>query len=71
MEKLEIIFKFLRQIAWAFIFEGVATIVLGILIFIYPDLLAILVSAILITTGIISIIIAVKAYTYSKFEVRF
>jgi uncharacterized membrane protein HdeD (DUF308 family) len=71
MEKIEIIFKFLRQIVWAFIFEGIATIVLGGLILIYPDLLSILVAAILITTGIISIIVAIKAYSYSKFEIKF
>ncbi|MFA7663060.1 MAG: DUF3096 domain-containing protein [Patescibacteria group bacterium] len=70
MEKLEIIFKFMRSIAWAFIFEGIATILLGILIFVYPDLLAILVAAVLITTGIISFIVAFKAYSYSKFEIK-
>ena len=70
MEKLEIVFKFMRHIAWAFILEGLATIILGILIFIYPELLTILVAAILITTGIISLIVAYKAYTYSKFEIK-
>lgn len=71
MEKIEIIFKFLRQIAWMFIFEGVAAIVLGVLIFIFPELLAILVAAILITTGIVSIIVAIKAFTHSKIKVGF
>ena len=70
MEKFEIIFKFIRQIAWAFIFEGVAAIVLGILILIYTDLLAVLVAAVLVTTGIISLIVAFKAYSYSKIKFK-
>lgn len=71
MEKLEIVFKFIRHIAWALVAEGLITIVLGILILAYPSLLIVLVSTILIVTGIISLIVAKKAYSYSKLEIKF
>lgn len=70
MDKIEIIFKFMRHIAWALILEGLMAVLLGILIFLYPDLLSFLVALLLIVSGIISFIVAFKARSYSKFELK-
>lgn len=70
MEKIEIIFKVLRNLVWTFIVNGVLTIIIGFLIFFYPDLLGMLVGLLLISLGVVFLIGAVKIRKYSKFQIK-
>lgn len=70
MEKLEIVFKFMKQIVWGLVLQGILAIIVGVLIFIYPDLLRILVGALLIVVGIIGLILAIKVNKYSKLKIE-
>lgn len=45
MSKVEFVFKFMQNIFWMILMEGVLSILTGILIIIYPDLLGILLNA--------------------------
>lgn len=68
MEKIEIVFGFMRHIAISLILEGLLAIVLGVLILVYPDLLGILVGLFLIMTGFVSFASAYKVNKYSKLK---
>ena len=70
MEEIKIVFKFINNIIWGLLLEGLMSIVAGILILIYPDLLGILVGFLLIIVGIIGIGLAVKVYGYSKIKIK-
>jgi uncharacterized membrane protein HdeD (DUF308 family) len=70
MEKVEIVFKIIRQLFWSLLLEGIFLIALGILIAIFPELLVALVSIIFIVLGVTIIAIALKVYKYSKLTVR-
>ena len=65
----EYVFKFMRHMAWNLTLAGLLSIVVGVLIFIYPTLLVILVSALLIIIGILCLALAVRINRYSKIEV--
>jgi len=70
MEKIEIVFRFMRHIAIGLVLEGLLAVVLGILILIYPDLLGILVGLFLIMTGFVSFASAYKVNKYSKIKLE-
>lgn len=70
MEEIKIVFKFIKSLVWSLVFEGIMAILFGILIFIYPDLLGMLVGVLIIVTGIASICLAVKINKYSKFQIK-
>ena len=70
MEKIEIVFNFMKQIVMGLVIEGLLAIIIGILIFVYPNLLGMLVGILLVVCGIISLILAMKIKKYSKFEVK-
>jgi uncharacterized membrane protein HdeD (DUF308 family) len=67
----EFILVFMRHIAKMLIIDGVIAVVLGALILIYPELLAVLVGLFLIVVGAISFYFAKKVWAYSriKFEI--
>ena len=69
MEKLEFVIKFMRQIAIGLVFQGIMSIAFGLLIFIYPDLLGMLVGLLLILSGTLAFALAYKVFKYSKFAI--
>jgi uncharacterized membrane protein HdeD (DUF308 family) len=70
MEKFEIVFKFMKNIVMALVIEGILSILIGILIFIYPDLLGMLVGILLVITGVLALVYAVKLNKYSKLKIE-
>jgi len=70
MENLEIIFESLRKVAWSFLWTGILAIICGVLIFMYPNLLSMLVGLFLIVTGLTSIIAAKKVKKLSKISLK-
>lgn len=70
MEKIEVVFKIIRQLFWSLLLEGIFLIVLGILVAVFPELLIALVSVMFVMLGVTIIAIAVKVYKYSKFTIN-
>ncbi len=70
MEKVEIIFKFMRNLAWGLVVEGIGGVLLGILILVYPDLLGLLVGIFLVATGIWAVALGIKVFGYSKLKIE-
>ena len=70
MEEIKIVFNFIKSLVWSLVFEGILAIFFGILIFIYPDLLGMLVGVLIIITGAASIVLAIKVNKYSKFQIK-
>ncbi|MFZ6014791.1 MAG: DUF3096 domain-containing protein [Patescibacteria group bacterium] len=70
MKKIDIHLKIVRQIVWGFVIEGAVLVILGALIFLYPDLLALLVALALIITGIYSFYVALKINKYTQFQLK-
>ena len=69
MNEVKIVFKFIKNIVWGLIIEAILLIVAGVLIFIYPNLLGMLVGIFLIISGIVSLVLAIKANHYSKIKI--
>jgi len=69
-DKLEVVFKVVRQLFWSLLLQGIFLIVLGILIAVFPELLVALVSVMFILLGIIVIAIAIKVWKYSKLTIE-
>lgn len=70
MEKIEIVFKFMKNLVTALVIEGIFAIVMGALILFYPDLLGMLVGLLMIVTGIIALVYAVKFNKYTKLKIE-
>ena len=70
MEKIDIIFKILRRMSWMFIWDGILAVILGLLIYIYPELLSMFVGVFLILSGILFFVIALKIRKYSKVTIK-
>lgn len=70
MERIQFVLKFMKNIVYGLVLEGILTIVIGALIFAYPDLLGMLVGLFLVITGILSLLLAAKVNKYSKFEIE-
>ena len=68
MKKIEISLKFVKHIVNGLILEGIVVILIGVLIFLYPDLLGMLVGIFLVVTGIMSFAMAGKLGKYSKIK---
>jgi len=69
MEHIEIVLKSLRSIAWMFALQGILAVVFGLLILMYPPLLAILVGIILVIAGLVGIIAAIMIGKFSKIKI--
>jgi uncharacterized membrane protein HdeD (DUF308 family) len=65
---MDIAIEALRQVERNFIYNGIIAILFGILIFIYPELLGMLVGIFLIVIGVFSIFFSVKIGKYSKIK---
>ncbi len=62
------VFQFMKHMAVNLSLAGILSIAVGVLIFIYPTLLAILVSALLIIIGLLCLKVAHRINRYSKVE---
>ena len=69
MDKIEFVIQTVRNIVWGLALYGLLAIVIGVLIFIYPDLLEILVGTLLVISGIGSGVLAAKLNKYSKVKI--
>lgn len=70
MDKIEIVFESIRKMVAILVIEGLATIIIGVLIFIYPDLLGMLVGIMLIITGVLALYLGFKLNKYSKLKIN-
>ena len=69
MKKIEVVINFIKNIVSGLIIQGVLSLGVGILVFIYPDLLSYLVGALLTIGGVVALGLALKVNKYSKIEV--
>ncbi|MBD3359501.1 MAG: hypothetical protein GF365_02225 [Candidatus Buchananbacteria bacterium] len=60
----------MKNLVTGLVIEGILSILIGVLIFIYPDLLGMLVGLLLIVTGVIALIYAVKLNKYTKLTIK-
>jgi hypothetical protein len=70
MEKIEFVFQFMRHLFWSLILEGILLVLIGVMIFIYPELLGMLVGFFLVISGIMVFVLAAKVSKYSKLKVE-
>ncbi|MFA6321947.1 MAG: hypothetical protein WCX71_00520 [Candidatus Buchananbacteria bacterium] len=70
MEDIQIMFGFIKNLVWGLVSEGILAIIAGVLVFVYPDLLGMLVGALLVLAGVISLALALKANGYSKMKIK-
>ena len=70
MEQFELIFKAIRNIVLNFVLTGILAILIGVLMFIYPDFLGILVGLFFVIIGVSSLIAAIKINKYSKIKIK-
>jgi len=68
-QQVEIVSSFMKNMVWGLAAEGILAIIVGVLIFIYPDLLGMLVGALVVIAGIMSIVLAAKLNGYSKIKI--
>ena len=69
MQQIEIVSRFMKQIVWGLMTEGVLAIVVGVLIFIYPNLLGMLVGTLVVVCGVTSLVLAAKVDKYSHLHI--
>lgn len=69
MEKIEIVSSFMKSIVWGLITEGVLAILAGVLIFVFPELLGMLVGTLMVVAGIICLLVASRVNKYSKIKI--
>ena len=70
MEKIAFVFKFMKNLVWSLVLEGLLVIIIGVLIFIYPELLGMLVGFFLVISGIMAWVLAYKVNKYSKLKIE-
>ncbi|EKE06025.1 MAG: hypothetical protein ACD_19C00115G0001 [uncultured bacterium] len=70
MKKLEIVLKFIKHIVWGLILQGILSVLVGILIFMYPDLFGMLVGVGLVLSGLLAFVLAIKVNKYSSFKFK-
>lgn len=68
MKKVEYQFQFMKHVAANAMWGGLLSVVIGVLILMYPDLLSILVAVLLIIIGLSSLLFASKVLKHSKVE---
>jgi len=70
MSKVELVFKFIQNIFWMILLDGIMAILAGILIVVYPDLLGMFVGSVLILFGIAALFFAFKIKKFTKLEIE-
>jgi len=71
MERMEFVIKAISHLAWSLILEGILLLALGVLVYIYPTLIIVLVSVFLLVLGLTIFCIGLKVKKYSKIKVDF
>lgn len=66
MKQFEFVIKFMQNVVWGLVLQGLFMIPVGVLIVLYPNLLGILVGIFLIISGLGMFVLAFKASKYSK-----
>ena len=69
MEHIEMVSKSMRSLAWMFALQGMLAVAFGLLILVYPPLLAILVGIMLIVAGLLGIIAAIMVNKFSRIKI--
>lgn len=67
---IKIVLNFIRNISRNIALGGLAVILLGILIIIFPQFFAVIAGISLIIIGLIILILAFKINRYSKFNIK-
>lgn len=70
METIEVLLKSIRKLVLGTISVGVLSLIVGVLIILYPDLLGILVGILLVVSGLIWIGIAIRLNKFSKIKIK-
>jgi len=70
MQNFEVVIKAIKNLIAGLVVEGLAAIVIGILIFAMPELLGMLVGILFILTGIVALGIAIRLKKYSKIKIE-
>jgi len=70
MQKVEVVIKFIKHMVWGLIFQGTVALVMGLLIFIYPELLGMLVGLALVVAAIAAYVLAYRVNKLSSFKVE-
>lgn len=70
MKKIEVVLKFIKHIVWGLVIEGVTALMIGLLIFLFPDLLGMLVGLMLAVSAIYLFILAYKINKLSSFKIE-
>jgi uncharacterized membrane protein len=69
MERIELVIKFMRNISAGLMTVGIALILLGVLVFLFPPLFRVMVSIAMVVVGSFFLYAAVKVGKYSKFKI--
>jgi len=69
MQQIEIVSRFMKNIVWGLTIEGFLAIIVGVLVFIYPDLVRMLIGTLVVLGGIMSLVLAIKINKYSKLKI--
>ncbi|MFA7169623.1 MAG: hypothetical protein WC178_02105 [Candidatus Paceibacterota bacterium] len=69
MQQIEIVSRFMKNIVWGLTIEGFLAIIVGVLVFIYPDLVGMLIGTLVVLGGIMSLVLAIKINKYSKLKI--
>ncbi|MCF6276723.1 MAG: hypothetical protein L3J07_02625 [Candidatus Magasanikbacteria bacterium] len=70
MKKVELVLSFMKHIVWGLVLQGLLSVLIGILIFMYPDLLGMLVGIGLVISGLLAFVLAIKVNKYSSFKFK-
>jgi uncharacterized membrane protein HdeD (DUF308 family) len=69
MQQIEIVSKFMKNIVWGLTIEGLLVIIVGIMVYLYPDLVGMMLGVLLVISGIVSLALASKVNRYSKIKI--
>ena len=69
-EHFEISIKFMKNIYYALISEAILAFIFGLMILIYPPLLNILVGSLIVGSGVLAFIWALKIKKYTKIKIN-
>jgi len=69
MQQFEITSRFMKNIVWGLTVEGLLVVVVGIAIYLYPDLVGMILGVVMVIIGIMSLILASKVNKYSKIKI--
>lgn len=69
MESIDYTVGIVKSLVWSLVSLGISFMLVGALIFIYPDLLGILVGTLLVFAGLIALFTAIKVNRHAKIKI--